>query len=300
MKKMQFKIFNDERLGHLFTPDGLSYDDINAICISPIHGRAIAIQIDGYEWLTVKGGGWNYGGPQIYISMKDEELVFGLYPFASAERELAVSREIEKISDRFPKVLYYKKLLDIDLPQKYDFIKDIKFSNGRAVDPCILYTKLKCPYRVSDLMYFNEAERLDAIKYCCDYWGVPTDEYINKFTRALAENVAILHKNGFINDTLDYGNVTMLSELVDYEWVTAPGIKLFDGTYGLEITEERKEKEILYGSEICLQLTALLHKEGNLFDIYNKFVESYSRINPEFVNNNCRIQKILNKEAFIL
>ena len=103
---MQFKIFNDERLGHLFTPDGLSYDDINAICISPIHGRAIAIQIDGYEWLTVKGGGWNYGGPQIYISMKDEELVFGLYPFDSAERELAVSREIEKISDRFPKVLY--------------------------------------------------------------------------------------------------------------------------------------------------------------------------------------------------
>ncbi len=300
MKEEKFKIFDDEDLGKIFIPDNVCYDDVKALIISPVHGRAVAIKIRDYEWLSVKGGGWNYGGPQIYISAKDNELVFGLYPLESAERELAVSKKIEKISDRFPKVLYYKNISKSDLPQKYDFLKNIRFSNGKVVEPCLLYTRLKCPYRVSDLIYLNSFERAAVIKYCCGYWKISTNDYIQKFTEELAKNVAILHKNGFVDDTLDYGNVTMLAEVVDYEWVTAPGIKLFDGTYGLDITEERKEKEILYGSEICLQLTSMLYKDYRLFDIYNKFVESYNTINPEFVTNNIRVQKILNQEAFII
>lgn len=300
MTEENFKIFNDETLGRIFIPDGINYENVKATYISPFHGRAISIKLDDYNWINVKGGGWNYNGPQIYISAKDEELIFGLYPYSSALRELEVSQRIEKISDRFPKVLYYKNLSDIQLPEKYSFLKNIKFSNGALVSPCIIYTKVKCPFRVADLMYLTKNEKDTVIKKCCDYWNISFEEYTKRFTKELAKNVAILHKNHFINDTLDYGNVTMLAEVVDYEWVTAPEIILLDGTDGTQIPDERKEKEILYGAEICLQLRALLLKDYNLFDIYSQFIEEYSKINPEFVNQNTRIQKILNKEAFIL
>ena len=113
--------------------------------------------------------------------------------------------------------------------------------------------------------------------------------------------MAILHKHNFINDTLDYGNVTMLGEIIDYEWMTAPNIKLLDGTDGCSIlTEERKEKEILYGVEVCLQLKAMLQENYNLFDIYKEFIDEYGKLNYDFVNKNERIEKILNKEKFVL
>ena len=106
MKKEAFKVFNDEALGRIFMPDGLSYEEYPAECISPFHGRAVALKIAEHQWISVKGGGWNYGGPHIYSSKKDAELIFGLYPLSSAERELEVSRKIEEVSDCFPRVLY--------------------------------------------------------------------------------------------------------------------------------------------------------------------------------------------------
>ena len=92
----------------------------------------------------------------------------------------------------------------------------------------------------------------------------------------------------------------MLAEIVDYEWITAPDIMLLDGTDGTQIPDERREKEILYGTEVCLQLKALLREEYSFFDIYNEFIEEYRKINPEFVNQNSRIYDILNKEEFVL
>ncbi len=300
MKIENFKVFDDEVLGRIFIPDGVSYEKAKAVHISPLHGRAVAIKKADYQWITIKGGGWNYGGPQIYISKKDEELVFGLYPQSSAVRELAVSHEIEKLTNEFPKVLYYKSLCDISVPEKYAFLKTAKFKNNELINPCLLYTRLRCPFRVADLMYLTETEKTSVIDYCCKYWGISREKYIKTFIQKLASNVALLHKNNFINDTLDYGNVTMLAEIIDYEWITAPNIKLFDGTYGLEITDERKEKEILYGTEVCLQLKALLHMEYNLFDIYEEFAESYGSINFQFLNENKRIQKILTRKEVIL
>lgn len=301
MRIEKFKVFGDEGLGRCFIPYGVNYDNTKAIVFSPLHGRAVAMQIEEYNWLNVKGGGWNYGGPQIYISKKDEELIFGLYPLDSADRELKVSKEIEKFSSDFPKILYYKKICDYALPPEYDFLRTIKFKNGQLVNPCILYTQIKCPFRVADLIYLNNDERNRAIEYCCKYWNIDSRLYTKTFMRTLAKNVALLHKHGFINDTLDCGNVTMLGEIVDYEWVTAPNIKLLDGTDGCSIlTKERKEKEILYGAEVCLQLKAMLCEEYNLFEIYKEFVAKYSEINQNFIINNERIQKMLKKEKFIL
>lgn len=295
-----FKVFNDETVGRSFAPDGFSYDEIEAIHISPLHGRAVAVKVSDYEWISVKGGGWNYGGPQIYLSRKDDELVFGLYSAASAERELEVSRKIEEISDEFPKVLYYKRFADYPLPKKYGCILTAKFANGEPVDPCLLYTRVKCPCRVADLMYFTEDEKAAAINFCCEYWGITASEYYGRFTEILARRVGVLHKNGFINDTLDYANVTLLAEIIDYEWVTAPGIKLFDGTYGLQISDERKEKELLYGAEVCYQLNALMYRQCNLFDIYEKFLASYVKVNPQFAKSTVGVRKMLNREEIIL
>lgn len=300
MREEKFKVFNDEQLGRIFVPKGVNYDNAIATHLSPFHGRAVAIQVDKYQWISVKGGGWNYGGPQIYISIKDEELVFGLYPLSSATREIEVSREIERVSSDFPKVLYYEKIANADLPSKYNFLKEIKFSNGSLVEPCLLYTQVKSPYRVADLMYLTDEEKKSVIECCCDGWGIAKGDYTNKFIVELAKHVAILHKNQFINDTLDYGNVTLFAEIIDYEWVTAPNILLLDGTDGTEIPEARREKEILYGVEVCLQLKALLHEEYDFFDIYKRFVEEYSKINYQFVKSNERIQKIIKKEEIIL
>ena len=300
MKYENFKVLGNDELGRIFFPDGLSYDQVQAIHISPLHGRAVALKIADYQWITIKGGGWNYGGPQVYISNKDEKLILGLYPLESAKRELAVSKEIEKISNQFPKVLSYKEICKFSLPEKYHCLKTAQFKSGELINPCLLYTQVKCPFRVADCIYLTEAEKTKVIESCCKYWQVPTTKYVDTFISHLASNIAILHKNKFINDSLDYGNVTMLAEIIDYEWVTAPMIKLLDDTYGLELTEERKEKEILYGAEICLQLKAILHEEYNLFDIYRKFINAYRKINPQFITGNQNIQKILKKEEIIL
>ena len=295
-----FYVLGDKTVGQMFLPDGFSYSAASTVNISPLHGRAVAMKKSDFKWISIKGGGWNYGGPQVYVSRKDDELVFGLYPAKSAERELAVSRAIEKISDDFPKVLYYRKFADYQLPSKYDFLSGIKFSNGNPVNPCLLYTKVKCPYRVADLMYFSDGEKSDVVKFYSDYWHVSVKKFTAKFTSVLAEHVSVLHKNGFINDTLDYGNVTLLAEIIDYEWVTAPGIKLPDGTYGTQISAARCEKEILYGVEICLQLRALLREKYDFFDIYSEFIESYYKNNSQFVENSINIQKMLRREKFIL
>ncbi len=295
-----FKVFKDEAVGRIFLPDGFSYEKTLSINISPLHGRAVAVKKGDFDWISVKGGGWNYGGPQVYLSQKDEELIFGLYSSISAKREVAVSRAIERVSDAFPKVLYYKRFSDYTLPERYRQLAGVKFKNGTAVDPCLLYTQVKCPCRVADLMYFVYKKKRIVIEQCSRYWGISVKSYLQKFIQTLALNVAILHKHAFINDTLDYGNVTLLAEIIDYEWVTAPGIKLFDGTYGLEISKERKEKELLYGAEICLQLAAFLQQEYNLFDIYKEFIASYATVNPEFVNQNNAIQKMLRGEEFII
>ena len=299
IKEVVFNIFNNTEVGRLCLPVGVSYENTKAYVISPLHGRSVALKTP-IGWISIKGGGWNYGGPQVYISQKDEELIFGLYNLTSAERELAVSREIEKFSDDFPKVLYYKKIADVPLPPQLSFLHDVTFANGAKVDPCLLYTKLNCPFRVADLMYLSEEEKRTIIKDSCNGWGISLSDYTVTFVKKLTDRVALLHKHGFINDTLDYGNVTLMAEIVDYEWVTAPGIKLPDGSDGQIICDERREKEILYGTEVCLQLFALLHQPYDLFSIYCDFVGEYERINPEFVKSNTRIQKILNREEFIL
>lgn len=296
----QLLIFGSEAIGRMFSPDGVSYDDCEVLLPSIIHGRSVAVKADEYRWILIKGGGWNYGGPLVYRSKKDDELIFGLNPTDAGQRELAVSKSIENISDKFPKVLYYKRFADYTLPHEYDFLKTIRYSNGRLVDPCLTYTEVRCPFRVLDLAYQTEDEKRVIIGKCCKYWSINEDQFIRTFACELGRHVGILHKNHFINDTLEYSNVTLLAEVVDYELVTAPDVPFTDGTDGTVIPDERREKEILYGAEVVLQLSAFLYDTLPLYECYQLFLDGYYRENPTFVDNNPEIQEIMNRSKYIL
>lgn len=293
-------IFGSEAVGQLFMPDGLSFPKNKAFIPSLHHGRSIAVRSNDFEWILVKGGGWNYNGPLVYLSKKDDELVFGLNPYKAGLREYEVSKKIEEFSDDFPKVLYIRRFADYDLPNEFDFLKNIRYSNGELVDPCLTYTKVKCPYRVAELAYLTDEKKTTLIEKYSDYFDVAKCDFVDKFTSLLAERVGFLHSRGFINDTLEYGNVTLLAEIVDYELVTAPGVLFSDGTYGTEIGDARREKELLYGAEISMQLNALLHKRYSLYDSYASFVDSYKKYNPEFVANNRTVNEILDRKKIVI
>ena len=293
-------VLGSEAIGRKFSPDGICYEGSEVLLPSIIHGRSVAVKAGDYKWILVKGGGWNYGGPLVYRSKKDEELVFGLNPTDAGQRELAVSKSIERISDEFPKVLYYRRFADYTLPPEFDYLKTIRYSNGRLVDPCLTYTEVRCPFRVLDLAYQTEDEKRTIIEECCKYWNISEDKFIRTFASELGHHVGILHRNHFINDTLEYSNVTLLAEVVDYELVTAPDVPFIDGTDGTVIPDERREKEILYGAEIVLQLSALLYNTVPLYECYQMFLDGYLRENPAFVENNVEIKEILNRSKYIL
>ena len=300
LKYSKLNILNNIELSKLFMPKGLDYEKHLATCVSTRHGRSFAIKDTDYNWILVKGGGWNYNGPVLYRSPKDAEWFWGVFDEKYAVRESAVSKSLEKISDDFPKVLYYKRFEDYELPKEYEFIKTIKHTDGTLVHPCLLYTQVKTPIRVADLAFFKDEYKKEIIDTYSDYWNITPKDFADTFIKVLAQHVGIMHKNGFINDSLEYSNITILGEIIDYEWITAPDILLPDGSSGKIIQHERKEKEIFYAVEVVILLKSMLYKDFNFYKIYQKFIEEYRKYNDEYVKSNENIKKILNKERFIL
>ena len=299
-KYEKLNILDSIELSKQFMPDGLDYDEHMATCISAKHGRSIAVKKDNYNWILIKGGGWNYNGPALYRSSKDAELFFGLFDEKSAIRELKVRKALKNLSNEFPKVLYYKKFEDYNLPKDYEFLKTVKYTNGEFVKPCLLYTQVKTPLRVADIPFFKDEYKQEIIEIYSNYWNVQPKYFVDTFIKVLAKHVGIMHKNGFINDTLEYSNVTLLGEIIDYEWITAPNILLPDGSMGDIIQYERKEKEIFYAVEVVILLKSMLYQDYSLFDIYETFIAEYRKYNNEYIESNENIGKILNKERFIL
>ncbi len=296
----KLNILDSVDLSKTFMPEGLDYNKHLATCVSTRHGRSFAVKENDFSWILVKGGGWNYNGPILYRSPKDAEWFWGVFDERDAIRELEVSKALEKISDEFPKVLYYKRFEDFEIPQEYNFIKTIKHTNGIFVHPCLLYTHVKTPIRVADLPFFKDEHKKDIVETYSSYWKVEPKDFVDTFIKVMAQHVGIMHKNVFINDSLEYSNVTILGEIIDYEWVTAPNILLPDGSKGDIIQHERKEKEIFYAVEVVILLKSMLYQDFNMFDIYEKFIDEYKKYNNEYVSSNENITKILNREKFIL
>ena len=300
LKYSKLNVLDSIELSKLFMPKGLDYEKHLATCISSKHGRSLAVKENDFSWILVKGGGWNYNGPLLYRSTKDAELFFGLFYEKDAVREFAVSNSLEKISKEFPKVLYYKCFEDYELPKEYEFLKTIRHTNGTPVHPCLLYTQVKTPLRVADLAFFKDEYKKEIIDTYSNYWNITPKDFADTFVKVLAQHVGIMHKNGFINDSLEYSNITILGEIIDYEWITAPNIPLPDGSSGKIIQHERKEKEIFYAVEVVILLKSMLYEEFDFYEIYQKFIDEYRKYNNEYVESNENIKKILNKERFIL
>jgi len=296
----KLNILDSVELSKQFMPKGLDYNKHLAACISTRHGRSVAVKENDFSWVLVKGGGWNYKGPVLYRSTKDPDLFFGLFYEKDGIRELEVSKALESVSDDFPRVLYYKKFEDYPLPVEYEFLKTVKHTNGELVKPCLIYTQVKTPLRVADLPFFKDEDKKEIIEVYSSYWNVEPKDFVDTFIKALAQHVGIMHKNGFINDSLEYSNVTILGEIIDYEWITAPNILLPDGSKGDIIQHERKEKEIFYAVEVVILLKSMLYQDFNMYDIYEKFIDEYRKYNNEYVISNENIMKILNRERFIL
>lgn len=299
-KYSKFQVFKSEAIGKLFLPDGFVFENTKCIIPTIMHGRSVSIKISDYDWIMVKGGGWNYGGPVIYNSPKESELVFGLFSLFAAKRELDISIKIKEFSNEFPEVLYYKEIKDKDLDDKYAFLKELRFNSGNLVNPTLLYTRVKCPFRVADLIYLSDKQKQKIVSYCSKYFKVSKKKFLISFLKKLANNVAHLHKWGFVNDTLEYSNVTLLGEIVDYELFSYPGILFDDGTDGRENLAERMEKEIFYATEIVLQLAALLKIKTDFYESYKAIVDEYKKINPQFVYSRKNILEICSRKEIVV
>ena len=307
--KIPFFVLDSENIGQVILSDIFKELKINTnikqntFCILPSinHGRSVAIFVDKYKWILIKGAGWNYGGPLVYKCKKDSELIFGLCGKKDALREIAVSKKISEFSDEFPIVFDYKLLRDYLKSDEYSFLDNLRYADGNLIEPVLLFTSVCCPYRVADLCFFTDKEKEDIINnFVLPFFHISRKEYISKFAYLLGKRTAILHSHDFLNDTLEYSNVTLLAEIIDYELFTVPNIPFLDGSLGLELKDERREKEILYGAEIVLKLSYLLHEGINLFECYKLFLKGYMEINPRFIEENKSIKEIEEGKKFVL
>jgi hypothetical protein len=222
----------------------------NIFGLTPNHGRVAATSGPKKTAILIKGIGWTLGGPQVLLSEKDDELCFGLYDEESALREIAVSEYIEDLAIPATRVIGYARINDQRLAK-------VKFSSGKPISPCLLYTKAQSLLRVSDLIYFDPKQKRELILYICIILGIEPKKYFDWFCVRLGKTIGMLHEAGGCNDTLDWSNITLAGEITDFEWIYVPKIPLPWGDGETQLFE-RRDKEIIYAFEICTKLYYLL------------------------------------------
>ena len=230
----------------------------NVFGLTPNHGRVAATLGPEKSAILIKGIGWTLGGPLVLLSEKDDELCFGLYDKESALREVAVSEYIEDLNIPATRVIGYAQIKDQRL-------KKAKFSSGKPIFPCLLYTQTLFPLRVNDLIYFSFKQKKEIVSQVCMVLGIESKKYFEWFCIRLGETVGMLHEAGGCNDTLDWSNLTLAGEITDFEWIYVPGIPLPWGNGQIRLFERRK-KEIIYAFEICMKLYYLLDPGQRTFN----------------------------------
>ena len=294
---------------NLFEP----YQQKNVSLISVRHGRAVSLCKGPFEWINIKGVGWQFGGPAILRPRKDRELIFGVMEEKGAKRELKVSEYIQKLgSNLCPKVLKYIRVADLcdeiyrnnpNLSDRktLDTIVNLKYNTGENVNPSILYTQMKSPFRVADLAFFSDKSKNEILTFYCKYFDCEKNEFIHSFAKRLGENIGFLHANGIINDSLYYDNITLCAEICDYEWLTVPGMLLPNGQDASNImTDERKEKEIIYAIEVMLRFAGIMQLKCDFYEIFDCIIAGYDKYNANFFLSSKQLQQIKNRKNIIL
>ena len=207
------------------------------------------------------------------VSPKDDELFFGLYDAESAQREYLISQYLVGQKVRVTEVVGYADI-------RHVFSVEPFFNNGRAVDPCILYTKVRSVYRVADLAYLSPRQINQSISDVCHMEGWSPAHFLEAFCYELTKTVGMMHKLGCCNDTLDPNNVTLAAEITDFEWITTPACSLPVAPYYPDI-EKRRAKEIVYLFEVCFQLSCYMGKVNRISEITAIIKKTYISLIPE-------------------
>ena len=237
----------------------------------------------------IKGVGWTIGGPSVLLSRKDDELCFGLYDKKSALREIAVSEYIENLKIPATRVIGYAEI-------KERLLTKAKFSSGKPILPCLLYTQTLSPLRVNDLIYFNSNQKLEIVSRIAMIFDIAPKKYFDWFCIRLSETVAMLHEAGGCNDTLDWSNITLAGEITDFEWIYVPSIPLPWGNGKINLFE-RQEKEIIYAFEICVKLSHLLELDQRA--LTSKIIALLEKGYNKHSKDKLNIFSNLRKEIFI-
>jgi hypothetical protein len=242
-----------EQVGGWFVdPNAITNGPVHSL--TPLHGRS-AVHVDEQgQFTTIKGLGWTHGGPPILLSPKDAELCFGLFNETDAVRELQVSRWLEQHGFRAVKVTGYASLDIATLPMPEQLQGEgFLYANGAEIKPVLMYVQVQNPLRVADLAFLTPDDKQLAIKEAAQIGDWPEEQFVEAFFIQLIKTVGDLHRAGGVNDTLSPDNITLAAELIDFEWLTVPGIPLPDGTT-TENLAVRQQKELLYAIDIGLNL----------------------------------------------
>jgi hypothetical protein len=233
--------------------------------ISPLHGRSAWIMDSKWGAVSIKGIGWTIGNIRQLPSPKDARMIFGLYGRKEAEREWQVSQYLRSNDIRATRVLGYTDNFD-------ERQEPLRYLDGSLVHPTLLYTQSISPWRVADLTWMNEAEKIIAFSVIRRALHWNNEDFISRFMSTLSNCMAKYHSLGCINDSLSADNVTLAAEVTDFEWFGTPFHPLPDGTL-LENNVNRQCKEIIYAYEIgCMLCHALYRTEEikNLLPLMNK------------------------------
>ena len=256
--------------------------------LTPNHGRVAVTPGPKKTAILIKGIGWTLGGPTVLLSTKDDELCFGLYDKESALREISVSQQLESMGVPATRVLGYGQI-------KNSFLTDAKYSSGKPINPCLLYTQTISALRVSDLMFFNLDQRVDIISQIAEILGVSSGHFFEWFIR-LGEVLGILHDNGGCNDTLDWGNVTPSSgnnRLSGCLFLAYPCL----GEMVSSDCPREREKELIYAFEICMRLCHMLGLSNKT--IAQKITASLQRGYSVFSNHQLGIFEKLQRSCVL-
>ena len=210
-------------------------------------------------------------------SLKETSTVFGLLGERDATREVEVCTFLRNTC------MECTQVLGMDFVQGF-----VGYENSQQLveqatasltqRPVVLYTRMLTRYRVADLPLLPEKERrieLDRIADRYGYAGRPEQW----FAKRLASQVALLHKMGGVNDTLEWSNVTAAAEVTDFEWVTVPSIPLYyhDGRPVDDQVHlpERQWKEVIYGVEVCYRFASLIGDKHSQEECIQCFLDEY-------------------------
>ncbi len=282
----KLNILDDIDLSREFIPQGLNYDtDLSVDFSLKADESLIAVKENDYSWILLKGGLNN----EIKFLLDNSNsykydynpLVIGLIDEETAIKEIHnnyIVKNAISIPNRLANVLYFKRYNDYELPKGYEYLNAPKNLKGEIFKPCILYTRVKSPFTISYFTWrFDDNERKEIINEYSKYLNINYNEFADTFVKIIAQNLGVMHRNGFINTPFDTDNVSILGEIISYKCIM---------TSNENVEEQSKqkiiEKDIYNAVSTTTHLQMVRDRMIECVDVYGIFEREYKKYNEEF------------------